>query len=384
MTDKCAQETITLRELLKIINKYKIQICLITIALFLLAFIYCMVATPKYEIVAQVQAGIVGYNNNVPIRDINPDIIISLFSKKDSIDFLPSQIKNQSKTNLTQISAIRKRKSDIIMLKLLYPEPKEGKKVLQELIETISSILSESLKGRLNIAKQQIISQRRKLQLNLEKIFIQKTKIDGEIKQKYQELKTAKIQLEALYRDQEQTKKIKNSITKQIHNVDSNTNELLELRKKIITSDTDKLSTLIYTNIFQQNIAYLTSLEQRLAQIEKELNQYKVLEAETKEAIAKIETTIKELEAKRDRELPLTQKAIQSAIKTLDAMESAISPLEIVQPPMASNGPVSPPKKAILITSIIFGIILGVFLAFMREMIPKMSQRVRKHPENLL
>ncbi len=373
---KPQQEGVDFLELLRILKRHRFMIGLVTLLMFFLAALYCLLATPKYEIVAQVQSGITSFGqNSVPIRDISPDVIVNLLSRQN-LSGVSSGKKKKGGTPafLLNVTATTKRKSKIILVRALYPDPNKGKELLQKLLDRLATNLEKNMKARLDITRRQIIGQRRNLELELEKINIEGAKIAGEIKQKRQELMTAKTELQTIRKNRNQTEKVKKRISQQMEKVYQNTNELMNLRKSLIKDNTDKFSILMYTNIFQQNISYITSLEQRLAQIEREINGYMVKEAKKKEDIAGIEINIHELEAKKDRELPMAKKAIESKIKIIDARAAALSPLETVQPPTASMKPVSPRKKSILILSLITGLLLGILLAFIREAAARLKE----------
>jgi hypothetical protein len=58
----------------------------------------------------------------------------------------------------------------------------------------------------------------------------------------------------------------------QIDDVNINMKELVELRQKMATEESDKFALLMYSNIMQQNIGYASAFQQRLARLDREIN----------------------------------------------------------------------------------------------------------------
>ncbi len=372
-------DEIDLADLLAVLYRRRIFIAVIISVFLLLAVFYCFTATKKYEVTAQIRPGITGYDNNgKKLRDVTPEAITTWFSKKVYERYLSRDKKRG--TPIPVIKASSKRSSDVILLTTYYPDPAKGTNFLQNVLECFIKELNKNLGGNIAITREMLLEHRRAIEVQIERIAIQRLDILAQIDQKQHELKVAETELQAIAVNKQQTQAVIKRIKAQLEKVIQNTNELMDLRKNLIKETTDKFSMLMYANIFQQNISYVTTLEQRLSQLKKEINKYEVDEAEKKMEIAQIQAEMRELGIKKDRELPIRQKSLEGKIKVLETKAAALSPLEILQSPYSSDQPARPRVKLIIALSIVIGLMLGVFGAFFREFLDKNRENIEEHP----
>jgi len=370
-------DEIDLADLLAVLYRRRLFIAIFTAAIFSLGVVYCFMATKKYEITAQIRPGITGYDQNgKKLRDVTTEAITTWFSKQVYTRYLAK--KEKKGTPVTQIKASAKRNSNVIMLTTYYPGPEKGIHFLGRVLDYFLKELNKNLSGNIAITREKLADKKRAVEVQIEQITIEELNILGQINQKKHEIDVAKTELRTIAINKQQTRAVIKRIKGQLEKVIQNTNELMELRKNLVTDVTDKFSMLMYANIFQQNIAYITSLEQRLAQLEKEINQYEVDETWKKGDISRIQTEIKELETKKDRELPIVRKSMEGQIKVIDAEAAALSPLEILQSPYSSDEPAKPKVKLIIALSTILGLMLGVFGAFFREFLEKNRKKIEE------
>lgn len=144
----------------------------------------------------------------------------------------------------------------------------------------------------------------------------------------------------------------------------------------MVTGESDKFALLMYSNIIQQNITYITGLEQKVANMEKELNSYQVKEAEKSDEIRSAQIEIKYLQIKREQELSMKEANLQKKILTIKAKLDALVPVEVVQSPFSSLKPVKPAKTKIVAVAFALGCFMAVVMAFLREFWTKNRERV--------
>jgi hypothetical protein len=56
--------------------------------------------------------------------------------------------------------------------------------------------------------------------------------------------------------------------------VNTNTKEIMALRENIVRENGDKIASLMYSNIIQQNLRFANSLHQQILALKKEINKF--------------------------------------------------------------------------------------------------------------
>ena len=154
----------------------------------------------------------------------------------------------------------------------------------------------------------------------------------------------------------------------------------------------------MYSNIIQENIAYVSNLEQRLLDITKGIyssqnsadkksleierikNEIKKLKLTRDKNLEKkkfdIQNQIKKLKLTRDKNLEKKKFDIQNQIKALETKLGLLAPVEIVQPPYSSARPVKPKKTLIMAITLATSLFFAVFMAFFVEFLAKSKEKI--------
>jgi hypothetical protein len=94
------------------------------------------------------------------------------------------------------------------------------------------------------------------------------------------------------------------------------------------------------------------------------------------ESLKNIKIKIKDLEVKRDDELPMDEAKLQKGLSTLKARLSVILPVDVFQTPFSSTKPVKPAKIKIVAIAVTLSCFMAVLAAFLREFWVKNRERV--------
>ena len=368
-----SEDEIDLADILAIFWRHRVLMAIIVCLMVAAGIIYCLLATPLYEISAQIRPGITGYTDtNQEKHSITPEAIKFWFNKKGYLSFIketvPSKIKDISSF---KINAFTKKDSQIVNLSLYWPDANNGCKLLQGCMDIFSSVLSKSLKKEIEITRKLLQQKISDLELEIQQTKNEGLDVEGQINEQKNKIALVKAKLKTLQKNKNEMLKTRNRLEGQIKNVYKNTNELIELRKEMIKENkkvgVDKFALLMYSNIVQQNISYITNLEERLANIEKEINQFDVDETHLKSKINNIETKIQQLETRLKEELPLKIKALEKQKDVIASKIASTQPIDVVQVPFSSPGPVKPKKGLILTLSFVLGCFIAILGAGFRE-----------------
>lgn len=321
-----------------------------------LAVAYCFIATPKYKITAQLSPGITGFGRDeIPVRSWSAKDIENWFSQEGYIDVLIGKISDPAK--MPEMKATTVRNSNVVTVSFIWPDPEEGKQLLQSVINFLLkneaksiqqligsrgsikqkiyqlekdkeqiSIDRERLKDAVQKTQQQLAVDKQsleheilKLEKKMELIPIERTQFNNRIMIANNKIKVLKTKLSSIERNKALAKVAATLIKKKIDRVNNNTEELMRLRQSTLTKNSDQLALLMYSNIVQQNISFATNLQRRLEDLEKEINRYN---DEISTRVNEIENTkiaIQELETKRDQELEMKNAKIKKNILKLKA-----------------------------------------------------------------
>jgi len=297
-----------------------------------LAIAYCFVATPKYEIISQISPGITGFDKEGnPVRDFSAKDIQIWFEKESYLETLVTLLGDEEP--LPELKASTTGQARLVTVSLYWPDANQGKQLLKSLIDALGS--SDSMFSR---------------------------RLEAELKSIKKNIAQA----------QQTIKRIRG----QIDVINKNTQKLMQLRQEMAAGGSDKFDLLMYSNIIQQNIYYMTDLEQMISDQEKELNSYLVEEAQKSEELKNIQMKNKDLEVKRDEELPIKEAGLKKELSTLKTKLFAVLPVEVVQPPFSSREPVKPAKIKIVAIAVALSCFMAVLAAFIREFWVKNRERV--------
>jgi len=371
----CYEDEIDLGELVGVLWRRRWFMLGVIIFFVGLAIAYCFITTPHYEIVAQIRPGITGFDDKGnPVRDWSPNDIETWFSREGYLDIVAGLLGDNA--SIPKIKAGSNRRGKVVTLSLYWPDRAQGKQILGSVIAALTSTRSKRIQRRLALSRQQIRQAIHATESDLKHIPIEQGRLDDQITRLKNKLQVITTELEAIKKDKAQTGKVIERLGRQIDTINKNTAKLMQLRQQMVTGESDKFALLMYSNIIQQNITYITGLEQRVANMEKELNGYRVKEAGKSEEIRSVKIKIKDLQVKREQELSMKEANLQKKMQTLKAKLDTLLPVEVVQSPFSSLKPVKPAKRKIVAIAFVLGCFMAVMMAFLREFWVKNREQI--------
>ena len=373
LNNSCENE-IDLGELLAILWRRRSVMIGVVLLCTLLGLVYCLITTPLFEIDSQIRPGITGYDSKgSEVRSLTPEAIKFWFSKKGYSGIITKKSSNLSRP--IDIKASSQKDSDMVDISFYWPDKDQGVAILKKILQAFSDTLNKNMHQEIEINKKKLEEKISRLKLQLQQTLNMLQDLEGQVQQRKNNITLLEAMIITLDKNKVQMQRAKKRIEQQVKNVYDNTNELIELRKEMIKAGSkagiDKFALLMYSNIVQQNISYITNLEQRLATIEKEINEFHVKKAENKGEIENIKIEIQNLTSKLKKEIPLRQKSLEKQINIVRAQEAALQPIEIIQAPFSSPKPVKPKTKLVMTLSVVLGFFLAIFAAATIEFLGK-------------
>ncbi len=341
-----------------------------------LAVLYCAIAEKKYLISAQISPGITGYNGNRVQRDLSPKDLQAWFNQKAYLATLegtyPEDLLKQVKIN-----ASFPRGSKVVSLKFYWPDKAKGEKILRTVIDSLSGLSRERLNKSLKVSESVLEEAIRKKRNALEQLKIAQEKLNRDIDIEKDNLALEKDTIKTMEQKIIQTKMLIKDMAAEVRDVNHNTSELIKLRNELARNPkADKFSVLMYSNFIQQNMSYSIELRKNITDLKNTIFDLQLEKKGQETKLKKILDNIKSLEEKRDKELPLERSSIESEIQTLISRKESLSPVEVVQQPFCSIKPVKPKTSLILAVSLVTGIFLGIFAAFLAEFIAVNKEKI--------
>jgi len=269
-----------------------------------------------------------------------------------------------------RVSPVTLRKGKTVFLKMYYPEPQKGKSILAAILGHYRDLLEKN--------DREFQTHRTKLEKDIEEfreklagIALKRERLTREIRelQRKIQIKTKERNLlEDSVKAHLQT--IKN-LQRVITEVEENTRELVRLRTeflKNVSSDgshsPDQLTLMLYSNIIQQNISYISSLEMRLLSLKKErLNVEKRMD-QVELALVSLRKQLENLKQKRDKELAIEEALLRAKEEKVETELRNLEPFDIIQPPTSSPRPVKPKRLLVVAVAGVSGMFVGIFIAF--------------------
>ncbi len=367
------EEEIDLADLIAVLWRHRILIVSISIFCTVVGIIYCLVSTPLYEISSQIRPGITGYDEqDHPIRSLTPQAIKFWFSKKGYNRYIDENIAQINKERFPiSIKANVEKESEFVSLSMYYPKKQTGQKILANILINYHQELRKSLHNELNLTINKLNEKIHKLELDLEELTEQERLTRANIKELQDEIKLLEIRLNVLNKNKLRLEKMKRSLEKQVQDIQKNTKDLILLRKNMINpqngTGADKFALLMYSNIIQQNISYITTLDEKIASLEKEMSNFSIKEKQIKNKIELSQLDINNKKIVIKRQIPLQKEGINKKIAIIKTQISNLGPIEIIQAPFSSVFPVKPRKKLIMAMSITMGLFIAILCAFIKE-----------------
>lgn len=415
-----------------------------------LAVFYCLTATPSYLISTQITPGVIGYNSedNMPIRKWGVGDIKSLFEGATHQEYLLEFVPDGA--SLPEITTSTAKDSNILTINLFWPDPEEGKKILQNISQSIVSSINKQTSYQISTSRREVEESIQKIDLEKKQIevdrarikdsqlliqqefLIQKSDIEEELLEvtKLLELTATKKKqfdknisiinnnLKLIDAEQKNIKNDRSEISQAIQNInlqieaiDRETKEFIKSNKPISSETPDEFSRLMHSSIAQQNIAYLSTLQQRISDLKRELNQYDVMEAANIDKSKNLQFEISEIEFDRDhglalekgklnqkilsykaeleklkketeitlfdvkvnkeQELKSKEVSLDKKIQSLTQSLEAIDAIEIVQAPFSSPKPAQPKKVKIVTVAFLLGLFISVVIGLVSGFLAK-------------
>jgi len=370
LTRACIQDEdeIDLVELIAILWQHRTLIVSIFCVCTLAGIIYCLAATPMYEINAQIRPGITGYDEqDHPIRSLTPEAIKFWFEKKGYNKYFKDHINEDT----VSIRATIEKESEFVNLSMSYPDKQKGVQTLVKILENYSQSLKRTLFNEIQVTINKLNEKINRFKSELESLTQKESITKTKISKLQDNIKLLKTKLQALNKNKDRLENMKKRLEQQIENIQKNTNDLILLRKEMINPqkkiNVDRFALLMYSNIIQQNISYITTLEEKVAAIDKELNNFFINEKQIKNSIQTCQLNIKDTEIMLEKQIPLLKEGVNKNIAIVKAQVTNISPIEIIQVPFSSVKPVKPHKALIIAVSMVIGLFLAILFAFIKN-----------------
>ncbi len=358
----CKEDEIDPRQVVGVLLKEKKTILLTAAACLLVALLYLFFSTPLYEVKIQVKSGLKGW----PKEDI-----VSWLKEKQYINLFP----RPDKMELRKISALQYRQDrngQIVTIFMYWPDPEEGRQFLEQFTRHwMDYYLKQFPDETIVLAKREIEQKIDELDQQLKSVQkIAMVQLENRIAEKNKLIELKKGDIEATKKEIEEKKALLRYFEQTCDKVMDNTNTLIKTRDElIIDGKQDDLSLLFLLNSIQQNISYADQVKRRLvetrSEILKDQNKINVLKNEIEE----IQNSIAETKLQKAVELQGQKRYLEKQIKDLRYQLAHIGPIKVLGPGVSTLDPVKPKKRLILSIALVFGLFLGVFLAFLRTMI---------------
>ena len=212
------------------------------------------------------------------------------------------------------------------------------------LIKIVIEKQEKDIKLGVNILNQLFIELSNKYKNIIEHI---KNNIDQQILGLSYDMKTINNKKDMVGRQLDILEQRKESLIEEIDKVKVNTEKIIAERGILLNSENraDNKSSLLYSNIIQQNIAYYNQLQTSLTNV--------IIEKENiKTDILNQDNAVSE---------------IKNQITQLNASKNNVNNVVLIIEPQRSRFPIKPNKKLKVTIAGIFSLMLGIFLAFFME-----------------
>ena len=371
-----ASKDVDLTEPLLVLWRQKLFCVSILIGCVLMAVLYILITTPLYRISCQIRPGITSFDNRGrPVRSLRPEDLRAYFTKTENwISYLPA---SRGKS-LPGVVIKTNRGSDVVGVSFYWPDPAMGKTILEQVIKgAIKGFYGEDGRGFRYYKKnlEQLLSNTVQ---EIERLKIKQKRLTDQIARAKSALAVLKAELDSIKKNRNLTEQSLKKLEKQLDDFSKNTRELFNYRHKAVDPRSQNtLSLLIYLNTVQQNIAYLNNLQRRIEDLRKELNRYNSSFVKKQADVDNTLISIGDLKIIRDNEIIMKQKSLEGKVDTLKSQIAMLSPLEVISPPTSSSKPAKPRKKLILLLGVAFGVMLAIFLGFVRDFLTRNKEKSR-------
>jgi len=340
---------------------------------------YILVRSPLYEISAQISPGITDFDRNGnAIRKLSPENIVAWFTERGYAESLGV---NEFGT-LPEIEARIISKSNNVNVSYYSEDLQIGIATLDLILKNLNDGRADYFKRELNVGRATLDQKIREIEqanksLALEKNILQKidkVRITNQIDALQEKLAILNKKIEIIEMRRMNAEKALDIAKTNLQRMNKNTEDIIALRKKMITEGADKVTLLLYSNILQQNISYANTIQRNILELNNEINEYKEIEKDRLVEVYELKAQIQDYTLERDQALSLKEKDIQIQIEngiieidTLKMKMKNLSIIDIIKQPQRSWDSKFYDNLIIVIASVFIGLLLSVFISFIRS-----------------
>ena len=364
-----AEDEIDLIELVKPLWQQKILIIGITLLTIAAAVILVFQVTPQYKIYTQLKPGIYRWdskNNPIPylktidLKNLLTGGIFDTYTTKIGLEDKLPKLEAKSDRTGNQLTAY-----------FFWPSQTKGKEIMAGFIDFLNDPNRNPEHNKLSGPQKQHPSLDKSTNTTPEKNkttdigkqdikFINRTK--GKLKPLNLQIDKLKREIDHINVSLEMTKNKAEFLNEKIavaketqtgyeksrQAIDKNTTKIISLRDKLLQAPSgDNLQLLLLASTIQQNIAYLSNIEQKIATARKEVLTY----------------------LNEKEQLLREQENYRLAIADLQDRINSVSLIEVVEPPGSSIKPAKPKKRKIVALAGIMGLFMAIIIAYIRHFI---------------
>lgn len=359
-----AEDEISITELIEILLKNKAIIIGTVIVSLLIASIYLIIVPPQYRIYMLVRPG----------GNWSEESIATIFDNKRNYEvFLPQNLLNQDKDIPPEITATYKKTpaekgAAIITLEMFHHDKNFGIEVLKAIINNINNYYTKEIKNSFFAkTRLELENKLQELKEQLQAIdIIESTRINMQVKGKVEKIELLTKKIKMIREEKEIHTKSLYESQGRLSEVLKNSSTLMKERDKLSSRGSD-ISSLLFTTVVQQNIAYASDLQKYITSLMVELAEKEIEEANTLNEISQLQKEIDDLKLKIEEELRLKKESLKRDILETQQQLDLLFPIEQLSDPVASLKPVKPKKTLTLALSLTLGCFMGIMLAFAKH-----------------
>lgn len=393
-------EGVDLMEYIDIGWKHRWQIIIPTVILAVLAGIASFFLPKVWEVDALiVPSKFLVQTENGEFKEVlvAPPVQVASLISEGSYNALISAESNIELRKFPKIKAQNLRNTNLVQVSVREINPKRGEEILLSLYNHLKSDFDRKIDVEINGMDTKIEQYKNNI-LDLENEI--KT-LENDIKKKNSEIKLKELDIESrriekdktgkeIESDKNKLKIIENRIAEiqeEMKSIKIRIDELDKQQKQSLSEEkegTETLALLLYSNEVQRNLQYYNALNERISverlNIENLMNSINNKEQTLRQIdnqVSQIQTSEGTIQAEIDtinneiRKIKNNINNINSEIKLAEEKKNRIDYTQLVKPPTASFGPVSPKKKVIVLIAGFLGFCLSLGVVFFRDNLKK-------------
>ncbi|SFM81130.1 Wzz/FepE/Etk N-terminal domain-containing protein [Thermodesulforhabdus norvegica] len=351
---------IDLYDLLLVLWNQKLIIFGVMLVSLVAGFVYILLASPLYEITMQVRPPMVGPYKGWSTEDIRRWIEEDqYFNLLGELPAKPEQIK---------IRASVQRGSSIVKWTLLYPDPTEGKQILNSVYEKAYQfyILKNGDTSAAQV-KSNLEKEIQDLETELSSIdLVELPNLEVMITRKIEQQKVLEKIIDVANQQKEVYSLASSALSDLLNKVSGSYTQVIKSINRMVSSKLDKISALILQQIAAQSAGYegdlitqITLFKARILELDEQISNLQKELIQSQQEIDQLKYQKEQLNLKKEK---LSRQIAQKKFEL-----QHLTVFEKVSEPIASFEPVRPKKLLILAVSGVLGMFSGILLAFLRH-----------------